>query len=123
FGFSPDAAEPVDGTSAVGDFEAAFAAAPVRLDETWTTPIENHCQMEPCATTAWWQDGAVTVHTSVQMVKPPQHLLSETLQIPRDKVHLLSRYIGGGFGGKGSTYEDLELAALSSRELAQPVKI
>ena len=32
-------------------------------------------------------------------------------------VHLMSRYIGGGFGGKGSTYEDLELAALASREL------
>jgi xanthine dehydrogenase YagR molybdenum-binding subunit len=57
------------------------------------------------------------------MVKPPQHLLAETLQIPRDKVHLLSRYIGGGFGGKGSTYEDLEMAALASRELDQPVKI
>ncbi len=123
FAFDPDQAEPIDGTSAIGDFEVAFAAAPVQLDETWTTPIENHCQMEPCATTAWWEDGAVTVHTSVQMVKPPQHLLSETLQIPRDKVHLLSRYIGGGFGGKGSTYEDLELAALSSRELGQPVKI
>ena len=38
-------------------------------------------------------------------------------------MHLLSRYIGGGFGGKGSTYEDLELAALASRELGQPVKI
>jgi xanthine dehydrogenase YagR molybdenum-binding subunit len=121
--FDPIQGEPVDGESRVGDFEAAFAAAPVQFDEVYTTPIENHCQMEPCATTAWWTDGAVTVHTSVQMIKPPQHLLSETLQIPRANVHLLSRYIGGGFGGKGSTYEDLEMAALASRELDQPVKI
>ncbi|MCH1932238.1 molybdopterin-dependent oxidoreductase, partial [Shewanella sp. A25] len=41
----------------VGDFEAGFAASPVRLDQTWTTPIQNHCQMEPCATTAWWEGG------------------------------------------------------------------
>jgi xanthine dehydrogenase YagR molybdenum-binding subunit len=121
--FDPAQGEPVDGESRVGDFEAAFAAAPIKLDETYSTPIENHCQMEPCATTAWWADGAVTVHTSVQMIKPPQHLLAETLQIPRTNVHLLSRYIGGGFGGKGSTYEDLEMAALASRELDQPVKI
>ncbi len=43
--------------------------------------------------------------------------------MPPDKVHLISRYIGGGFGGKGSVYEDLDLAALASRELGQPVKI
>ena len=42
-------------TACVGEFEHAFAEAPVQLDETYSTPIENHCQMEPCATTAWWE--------------------------------------------------------------------
>ena len=123
FAFDPLRAEVLDGESRVGDFEAAFAAAPVKLDETYSTPIENHCQMEPCATTAWWEDGALTVHTSVQAVKPPQHALAEAFQIPRGQVHLLSRYIGGGFGGKGSTYEDMELAAFASKALDQPVRI
>ncbi|HEX4198584.1 MAG TPA: xanthine dehydrogenase family protein molybdopterin-binding subunit [Caulobacteraceae bacterium] len=123
FVFDPLQGEICDGESRVGDFEAAFAEAPIQLDETYSTPIENHCQMEPCATTAWWDGEVLTVHTSVQMVKPPQHLLAETLRIPRANVHLLSRYIGGGFGGKGSTYEDLEMAAMASRALGQPVKI
>ncbi|HUZ11839.1 MAG TPA: xanthine dehydrogenase family protein molybdopterin-binding subunit [Caulobacteraceae bacterium] len=125
FGFDAAAAQPSpqDADSRIGDFEAAFAAAPVRLDETYTTPIQNHCQMEPCATTAWWEGDRVVVHTSVQMIKRPQHLLAETLQIPRDHVHLLSRYIGGGFGGKGSVYEDFALAALAARHLRRPVKV
>ncbi|HWA61508.1 MAG TPA: xanthine dehydrogenase family protein molybdopterin-binding subunit, partial [Caulobacteraceae bacterium] len=113
-----------DEDSRVGDFEAAFAAAPVRLDETYTTPVQNHCQMEPCATTAWWEGERLVVHTSNQSLKRPQHLLAETLQIDRANVHLLSRYIGGGFGGKGPSYEDLTLAALASRELGgRPVKV
>ena len=112
-----------DQESRVGDFEAAFAAAPVKVDETYTTPIQNHCQMEPCATTAWWEDDKVVVHASIQMIKQPQHLLAETLMIDRKNVRLLSRYIGGGFGGKGSVYEDFALAALAARDLGRPVKI
>ncbi|MBS0364130.1 MAG: xanthine dehydrogenase family protein molybdopterin-binding subunit, partial [Proteobacteria bacterium] len=107
----------------VGDFEAAFAAAPVQLDETWRTPLQNHCQMEPCATTAWWEGERCIVHTSVQMVRRTAQSLAMTLKLPKDGVHLLTRYIGGGFGGKGGSYEDLTLAALASRELGQPVKI
>lgn len=108
----------------IGDFERGFAEAPVQLDGTWTTPLQNHCQMEPCATTAWWEGpNRCVVHTSVQMVKPAQHGLAETLGLDRDDVHLLTRYIGGGFGGKGQSYEDLTLAALGARELGRPVKV
>jgi xanthine dehydrogenase YagR molybdenum-binding subunit len=107
----------------IGAFGAGFAASPVTLDETWTTPIQNHIQMEPCASTAWWEGDICVVHTSVQMVKPAQHGLAETLGIDRDAVRLLTRYIGGGFGGKGQTYDDLTLAALAARELGQPVKV
>lgn len=108
----------------IGDFERGFSEAPIQLDQTWTTPLQNHCQMEPCATTAWWEGPRrCVVHTSVQMVKPAQHGLAETLGLDRDDVHLMTRYIGGGFGGKGQTYEDLVLAALASRELGRPVKV
>jgi xanthine dehydrogenase YagR molybdenum-binding subunit len=107
----------------VGDFEAAFAAAPVTIDDTWVTPVQNHCQMEPCASLAWWEGDRCVVHTSVQMVKPAQHGLAETLKIGRDDVRLMTRYIGGGFGGKGQTYDELTLAALGARALGRPVKV
>ena len=120
-----DAADQPEGEEdvRVGDFEAAFAGAPVRLDETYVSPLQNHAQMEPCATTAWWEGDNVTVHTSIQMVKGGQHTLAETLMIPSTQVRLLTRYIGGGFGGKGQAYDDLTLAALAARELGQPVKV
>lgn len=107
----------------IGDFEAAYANAPVRLDASYVSPLQNHAQMEPCATTAWWDGDQVTVHTSIQMVKGGQHTLAETLMIPSTQVRLLTRYIGGGFGGKGQSYDDLTLAALAARALGQPVKV
>lgn len=107
----------------IGNFGEGFAASPVQLDETWTTPIQNHCQMEPCASLAWWEGGRCIAHTSIQMVKPAQHGLAETLGIDRDDVRLMTRYIGGGFGGKGQTYDDLTLAALAARALERPVKV
>lgn len=107
----------------IGDFPGAYAAAPVSVDETYFSPLQNHVQMEPCATIAWWEGEKVTVHTSIQMVKGGQHALAETLMIPSTDVHLLTRYIGGGFGGKGQSYDDLTLAALGARALGRPVKV
>ena len=57
------------GNCRVGDFEAAFASAAVKLDETYTTPDEAHAMMEPHGTTATWSGDTRTVWTSNQMVE------------------------------------------------------
>lgn len=41
--------------SAVGNFDGAFAAAPVQLDAQYTTPDHAHAMMEPHASTAMWK--------------------------------------------------------------------
>src|SRR6202030_248621 len=44
--------------SVLGDVEAALAAAPLALDQTYTTPAEHHNPLEPHAALAVWsQDG------------------------------------------------------------------
>ena len=47
--------------------DAAFAAAPVSVDVTVTTPMHHHAQMEPHASMAAWHDGRLTVHTPAQL--------------------------------------------------------
>ena len=56
--------------------------------------------MEPHATTAAWNGDKLTVWTSNQMIDWTASDLATTLGIPKDKVHLMSPYIGGGFGAK-----------------------
>ena len=46
----------------------AFAAAPVKLDATYTTPDQSHAMMEPHATIAAWEGDKLTVWTSNQMI-------------------------------------------------------
>ncbi|HYY83940.1 MAG TPA: molybdopterin cofactor-binding domain-containing protein, partial [Beijerinckiaceae bacterium] len=52
----------------VGDFDGGFAAAPLKLDETYTTPDESHAMMEPHATIAAWEGDRLTLWTSNQMI-------------------------------------------------------
>ncbi|MHB8286415.1 MAG: molybdopterin cofactor-binding domain-containing protein, partial [Caulobacteraceae bacterium] len=62
----PDEDEKPD--TAVGDFAGAFASAPVKFDETYTTPDHSHAMMEPHASTAHWDGDHVTIWTSNQMI-------------------------------------------------------
>ncbi len=122
------APQPADATapapdSAVGDFAAAFASAPVKIDVTYTTPLQSHAMMEPHATLAMWDGDKLTLHTANQMLNQGQKAVATTLKIPVENVRLVSPFIGGGFGGKLWVNADAILAAIASRQLKRPVKI
>jgi len=106
-----------------GDFETAFAAAPVQLDATYTTPDQAHAMMEPMASMAAWDGDRLTLWTSNQMIDWSVTDLATTLGIPKKNVHLISPYIGGGFGGKLFIRADAVLAALGARMAGRPVKV
>ncbi|HEV7438707.1 MAG TPA: aldehyde oxidoreductase molybdenum-binding subunit PaoC [Methylobacterium sp.] len=112
-----------DGVERVGDFEGAFAAAPVTLDATYTTADESHAMMEPHATVAAWQGDALTLWTSNQMIGWSTGSLAKILGIPKEKVRVDSPYVGGGFGGKLFVRADAVLAALAAKAAKRPVKV
>ncbi|NUZ07348.1 aldehyde oxidoreductase molybdenum-binding subunit PaoC [Piscinibacter koreensis] len=106
-----------------GDFEGAFAAAPVKLDAWYSTPDESHAMLEPHASVAAWDGDSVTVWTSNQMVAWAVRDLSETLLIPAEKIRIVSPFVGGGFGTKLWIRSDALLAALGARMAGRPVKV
>src|SRR4051812_46299073 len=107
----------------VGDFAGGFAAAPVKLDETYTTPDESHAMMEPHATVAAWNGDKLTLWTSNQMIAWGKGSIAKILSIPAENVRLDSPYVGGGFGGKLFVRADAVLAALGARAAKRPVKL
>ena len=109
--------------TAVGDFKGGFDAAPVKLDETYTTPDHAHSMMEPFASMARWDGDKVTLWTSNQMINWGKTDLAQTLGIKPDNVHLISPYIGGGFGGKLFLRSEALLAALGAKAANRPVKV
>ncbi len=108
--------------SAIGDFDGAFAAAPVQLDVTYTTPLQSHAMMEPHASLAQWDGDTLVLHTANQLLNSSQKAVAKTLKLPPEQVRLVSPYIGGGFGGKLFVNADAILAAIAARRLGRPVK-
>jgi xanthine dehydrogenase YagR molybdenum-binding subunit len=124
-----DAAPTTDGNGGagaidrVGNFEAAFEAAQVKLDEQYFTPDQSHTMMEPHASLAAWDGDKLTVWTSNQMIAWGKRDLAKTLSLPEENVRLISPYIGGGFGGKLFLRVDAVLAALGAKAASRPVKV
>ena len=109
--------------SKLGDFAGAFAAAPVRVDTVYTTPDQSHAMMEPHASIAAWKGDQLTIWTSNQMIDWGKGDVALNLGIPKDKVRIVSPYIGGGFGGKLFVRAEAVLAALGARAAQRPVKV
>ena len=113
--------DPAD--SKAGNFQRGFDTAPVKLDATYTTPDQSHAMMEPHASTAVWEGDKLTVWTSNQMINWAVKDLSKTLNIPQEKVRVISPYVGGGFGSKLFLRADALLASLGARAAKRPVKV
>jgi xanthine dehydrogenase YagR molybdenum-binding subunit len=110
-------------STAVGNFEEAFAAAPVKFDATYTTPDQSHMMMEPPASIAAWDGDNLTVWTSHQMVDWARSDLAETLGIPKANVRVSTPFVGGGFGAKLFLRADVVAAAVGARAAGRPVKV
>ena len=109
--------------TASGNFVGAFASAPVRLDASYTTPDQSHAMMEPHATIATWKGAQLTLWTAIQQINWGVRDIAQTLGIPKANVRMISPYIGGGFGGKGTIRSDAVRAALAARAAGRPVKV
>jgi xanthine dehydrogenase molybdopterin-binding subunit B/uncharacterized membrane protein YjjB (DUF3815 family) len=107
----------------VGDAAAAFAAAPVRIDQRYATPTQHHNALELFTTTAQWDGDELTVHEPSQFMVGLQHALAASLRIEPSKVRVLSRFVGGAFGSKGALTQRTALVALAARRLGRPVKM
>lgn len=106
-----------------GDVKAALAEAEARVEAVYTTPMQHHNPIEPHATVAEWHDGRLTLHDSTQYVSGVQEAVAKTFGMPRDHVRVVSRFVGGGFGSKGSVWSHVVLCAMAAREVGRPVKL
>jgi xanthine dehydrogenase YagR molybdenum-binding subunit len=106
-----------------GNAESAFANAPVKIDETYMTPVETHNPMEMHGTIAVWSGDKVTLYETSQGVMNHQGVMSEMLGIPLEKVQVISPFCGSGFGGKLFPWPHSLLAAMAARRLDRPVKV
>ncbi|MEV6700420.1 xanthine dehydrogenase family protein molybdopterin-binding subunit [Streptomyces sp. NPDC051453] len=109
--------------TAVGDFDAGFNSAAVKVDQQYTTPYELSMPMEPHACLVEPRDEDLFVYVSCQIVDAARSSVAATLRIDPERVHIVTPFVGGGFGSKLGIHSETILAALAARELRQPVKV
>ncbi|MCO5972631.1 xanthine dehydrogenase family protein molybdopterin-binding subunit [Actinoallomurus soli] len=105
----------------ISDAEAALAAAPVKVDEIYRTPFQNHNAIEPHAVTLAWDGDELVVHDASQAVVHTAWSLGYAFGLRQDQVHVSSPYVGGGFGGK-SLWSHHILAAAAAKLAGRPVR-
>src|SRR5438067_1890304 len=104
-----------------GDAEAAFASAPVKLEQTYVTPTETHNPLELHATTAVWEDSKLTLYESTQSIFKTRSVLAQMFGLPQENVRIVTKFVGSGFGSKLWPWSHCPLAAAAARRLGKPV--
>jgi isoquinoline 1-oxidoreductase beta subunit len=107
---------------AQGDFDAAFAAAPHKVEGAYHYPFLSHATLEPQNTTAHFQGDGVEIWSPAQWPRIGRNLVASTLGIAPEKVKINLIRCGGGFGRRLKNDYMVE-AAWISKEVGAPVKL
>ena len=108
---------------AVGDFQTAFKTAPVTVEADYATPTQHHNPIELFTTTCAWEGQNLIINEPSQSVTGLSHGAASVLQIDPAKVRVISRFIGGAFGSKGSITPRTAIVAMAAKRLNRPVKL
>jgi xanthine dehydrogenase YagR molybdenum-binding subunit len=106
-----------------GDPDAAFASAPVKIDQTYVTPSETHNPIELHASVAVWDGDRVTLYETSQGVINHRVVMAQVLGLPVENVRVVTQFLGSGFGGKLFPWPHTAMAAVAARKLGRPVKL
>ncbi len=107
-----------------GSFDAAYAAAPVKHEGSFSTGTLQHSPLEPHVTVARWEgpDRLVT-WVSSQYIPGVRNSLAAYFSMPRSHVRVIAENVGGGFGSKGGAQRDSYIAALLAKMTQRPVRV
>ncbi|MEK6374297.1 MAG: xanthine dehydrogenase molybdopterin binding subunit [Acidobacteriota bacterium] len=84
-----------------GDADRAFASARHVLEGTWINGGQDHFYLESQAAIAVpGEFDQLTVHSSTQNPSEVQEVIAHLLGLPINKVTVVTKRMGGGFGGK-----------------------
>ncbi len=96
-----------------GSLPDGHAAAKQGVESEFYNHYVAHASQEPYAVLAHVEDEQVTVWASTQAPFRVRATVAETLEIPEEKVHVITPFVGGGFGGKKSGQQIREAVKLS----------
>ena len=102
----------------------AWKTAPVKVEATYTMPIEVHLPMELHSTTVKWEgDNKVTVWDKTQGVKSTQSSIVQVFGLEEKNVQVNAQFVGGGFGSALRTWPHVIAALIGAKQVGRPIKL
>ena len=105
-----------------GSIEQGFAEAEVIVETRFTTEANLHNSMETHGGAASWDGHTLTLWSSTQDIYGARKQVAAALGLQQNQVHVIKRYMGGGFGSKLGAHNSGLLAAWAAYTLGRPVK-
>ena len=105
-----------------GNVDEALKNSKYVVTNHYSVPFTEHAFLEPESAVAVPTEEELIVYTGSQSVYDDLHEITHLLGLGEDKVRIISKYVGGGFGGK----EDMSCqhhAALLAYLTGKPVKM
>jgi CO/xanthine dehydrogenase Mo-binding subunit len=104
-----------------GDVEAGFARADLVLDETFSTPNNQHHVLEPRSALAYWRNGKLYMHTGTQSTVQTVASIARWMRLDMEDVVLITEYTGGGFGSRATGAIICTIPAVLAQMTGAPV--
>lgn len=105
-----------------GSVEQGFAEAEVVVETHFTTEANLHNSMETHGGVASWDGHTLTLWSSTQDIYGARQQVAAALSLQQNQVHVIKRYMGGGFGSKIGAHNAGILASWAAFRLGRPVK-
>src|SRR4051794_20991339 len=107
-----------------GDTNAALATAEYKLENEYHTQLQVHNPMEPHAAIAIWEgDNKITVYNKTQSSPLAQQDIMRAWQLPKENVHIISKFVGGAFGGSSRVWPQEMAATIGAKKIGRPLKV
>ena len=112
------------GPTAVSRLRAArLREDPLLVAQEYTTATQVHSPLEPHVSVASWENGHLHLHVSTQALSKMTAKVADRWDLPRERVHVVTEYVGGGFGAKGALSPDTVAAVELARLVGAPVRV
>jgi isoquinoline 1-oxidoreductase beta subunit len=110
--------------TSVGDTPAALAAAPIKVEASYSTPFLAHACMEPMNATVKLTADRAECWVATQNGEAAMAALSEQSGLPLEKCEVYKTILGGGFGRRGGAQDYVRQAVNIAKQFpGVPIKM
>ncbi len=104
-----------------GDVDRGLAEADAVVEAEYRTQSVLHNALETHQSACEWEGDTLVVYTSTQFLWGVRDQVAKAFSLPKDKVRVICRFMGGGFGAKGAAGDYTLIAAELAKRAGRPV--